>query len=134
MSRFPRWHSGPPVRVSIAVGLAMVGVALVWAAMARPSTPDRALAGAPAGQRASISASASKPTPARSTARSRTDVRDKITGLVLPESHPETVSIPRLGVHSRLDDLGLQKDGTMEVPQESARAGWFRRGPTPGEL
>ena len=37
-------------------------------------------------------------------------------GLVLPESEPVTVSIPKIGVRSRLVDLGLDEQGSMEVP------------------
>jgi hypothetical protein len=36
-----------PVRVSIAAGSAVIGLALVWAAQAGLSTPDSALVGAP---------------------------------------------------------------------------------------
>jgi sortase (surface protein transpeptidase) len=54
--------------------------------------------------------------------------------LVLPESDPVTVSIPKLGVRSKLIDLGLKEDGTMEVPEDPADPGWFSRGPTPGAL
>jgi hypothetical protein len=61
-------------------------------------------------------------------------VRDQITGLVLPESHPVAVSIPKLGVRSPLDDLGRDGDGAMEVPENPARAGWFSGGPSPGAL
>jgi sortase (surface protein transpeptidase) len=128
-----RWHRSRLVRTSIAVGLAIVGVVLVWAALAKPSTPDSALAGAPNGHsRSSTSPSAPKPIPERSTAGSdQVDVRDKIKGLALPESDPVAVSIPRIGVRSTLVELGLKKDGTMQVPGP-ARAGWFNRGPSPG--
>jgi hypothetical protein len=125
-----------PVRALIAVGLAINGAILVWAALTRPSTSESALApptddqGVP-----SASPSAAQPTSERPTAGAdRTDVRDRTTGLVLPKSHPVAVSIPSIGVHSRLVDLGLQGNGTMEVPQDPAEAGWFTRGPTPGAL
>jgi sortase (surface protein transpeptidase) len=53
---------------------------------------------------------------------------------VLPESEPVAVSIPRIGVRSRVIDLGLDKDGEMEIPQRAADAGWFTRAATPGAL
>ena len=123
------------VRASIAVGLAIVGVVLVWAAVARPSTPDPALAGAPASpSRASTSPSAPTPIAERPSAGAdQIDVRDRITGLVMPESDPVTVSIPRIGVRSTLVELGLKRNGTMEVPDPPV-AGWFSRGPSPGAL
>jgi LPXTG-site transpeptidase (sortase) family protein len=36
-------------------------------------------------------------------------------------------------VSSRLVRLGLNGDGTMEVPRDYALAGWFSGGPMPGE-
>ena len=130
------WHRSRPVRASIAVGLAVVGAVLVWAALERPSTPDSGLAGAPNGHgMPSTFPSALKPTPEGSTARAdQIDGRDQITGLVLPESDPVAVPIPRIGVRSVLVDLGLNRDGAMEVPQDPALAGWFSGGPAPGAL
>jgi hypothetical protein len=128
-----RWRPRQLVRVSIAVGLAIIGVVLVWAAVTRPSTPDSALAGAPNGSSTpSTSPSVSKLIPERAS-RADQGVRDKITGLVLPESDPVTVAIPRIGVRSRLVELGLKSDGEMELPDPPV-AGWFARGAAPGAL
>ena len=93
----------------IAVGLAIIGALLVWAALARPSTPDAALAPAPNDQSVlSTSPSARKPSPERPTAGAdQTNLHDQTKGLVLPESEPVAVSIPRIGVQSRLVELGL---------------------------
>jgi hypothetical protein len=130
------WNPSRPLRALIAVGLAVIGAVLVWAALARPSTPEPALAPAPNDQSVpSTSTSARQPTAERTTAGAgQTDLRDQTTGLVLPESDPVAISIPRIGVQSRLVDLGLDADGAMEVPQDPARAGWFTGGPAPGAL
>jgi sortase (surface protein transpeptidase) len=56
------------------------------------------------------------------------------TPLQLPASEPVTVRIPALGVTSRVMDLGLRKDGTMEVPPGAFPVGWYDRSPTPGQL
>ena len=135
MFRSSRWHPSRLVRASIALGLAIIGTVLVWLAVATPSTPDSAVDSAPDGHSVpSTSPSASKPASERSTARAdQSDVRDKITGLVLPESDPVAVSIPRIGVQSRLVHLRLKKDGEMELPAPPV-AGWFTGGPTPGAL
>jgi sortase (surface protein transpeptidase) len=129
------WNPSRPVRALIAVGLATIGAVLVWAALARASTPEPALAPAPNEQSMpSTSSSAPQPTPERPTAGAdKTDLRDQTKGLVLPESEPVAVSIPKIGVQSRLVRLGLQADGTMDLP-DPAVAGWFTRGPTPGAL
>jgi Sortase domain len=122
------------MRALIAIGLGIIGTVLVWAALAGPSTPDSALPPAPNGDvTPSTSPSAPKATPKRPPERAD-HVRDQITGLVLPEAEPVAVSIPKLGVRSRLVDLGLDTDGSMEVPQDPALAGWFTGGPAPGAL
>jgi sortase (surface protein transpeptidase) len=53
--------------------------------------------------------------------------------LLMAASVPVRVQIPAIGVDSPLIDLGLQADGTMEVPAEGFPAGWFTGAPTPGE-
>jgi hypothetical protein len=52
---------------------------------------------------------------------------------VLPASQPLRVRVPAIGVDSELVDLGIQPDGTLEVPAEGFPAGWFTGSPTPGE-
>jgi sortase (surface protein transpeptidase) len=127
-----RWRRSRFVRALIAVGLAIFGAVLVWAALAGPFTSESAPIGAPNGH-GTASPSAPKPTPEGATARADQDVRDQITGLVLPESEPVALSIPRIGVRSTLVELGLKENGEMELP-DPAVAGWFSRGPTPGAL
>lgn len=128
------WNPSRQVRALIAVGLFIIGAVLVWAAFAGPSTPDSALAPVPNGD-GMPSTSPSAPKASRERPKEGADhVRDQITGLVLPASEPVAVSIPKLGVRSRLVDLRLGRDGAMEVPENPALAGWFSEGPTPGAL
>lgn len=56
------------------------------------------------------------------------------TAAPLARSEPVWIEIPILGVKSDLMELGLKRDGTMEVPPEAFPAGWYRGAPTPGEL
>jgi hypothetical protein len=57
---------------------------------------------------------------------------------VLPKSLPLRVQIPAVGLDSGVDsgllELGLQADGSLEVPPDGASAGWYTGAPTPGEL
>ncbi|GAB4081958.1 class F sortase [Modestobacter muralis] len=53
--------------------------------------------------------------------------------LVMAAARPVRVRIPAIGVDSDLMDLGLQDDGTLEVPPDGFPAGWFTGAPTPGE-
>ncbi|MBT2401882.1 class F sortase [Streptomyces sp. ISL-100] len=50
-------------------------------------------------------------------------------------SAPAQVTIPSIGVSSSLMRLGLNADGTVEVPPEEKgmTAGWYTGGPVPGE-
>ena len=43
MTGSSRWPPSPPVRVALAAGLALLGVVLVWTALARPATPGTAV-------------------------------------------------------------------------------------------
>jgi sortase (surface protein transpeptidase) len=128
------WNPSGSVRVLIAVGFAIIGAVLVWTALARPSSPEAAPApGTNDQSMPSPSPSAPQGTPERSEAGAhKTDVRDRTTGVVLPASHPVAVVIPKIGVRSRLVDLG-KTDGKMDVPKPAV-AGWYTGGPTPGAL
>jgi LPXTG-site transpeptidase (sortase) family protein len=54
------------------------------------------------------------------------------TTVAQPLARPELLRIPSLELTTRLVELGLQPDGSVEVPTNPALAGWFRRGPPPG--
>ena len=49
-------------------------------------------------------------------------------------SAPTRLQIPSIAVDSGLEPLGLQTDGTMEVPASGFPAGWYTGAPTPGEM
>lgn len=53
----------------------------------------------------------------------------------LPRSLPLRLLIPAIGVDTPVVRLGLEADGTVEVPAITAhdRAGWYEHGPTPGQ-
>ena len=51
----------------------------------------------------------------------------------MPKSVPVRVEIPAIGVDSTLVGLGLQADGTLQVPPAGFPAGWYSGAPTPGE-
>jgi sortase (surface protein transpeptidase) len=125
-----RWHPSRLVRVCIAAGLAIIGAVLIWAALPRPSSPDPALAPAPNDH----NMSSTSPSTTRTPSADQSDLSDQTTGLVLPESEPVAISIPKLRVQSKLIELGLKGDGTMQVPTDPADPGWFTGAPTPGAL
>jgi sortase (surface protein transpeptidase) len=44
------------------------------------------------------------------------------------------LQVPAIGVDSDLMALGLQDDGSLEVPPDGFPAGWFTGAPRPGEV
>lgn len=48
-------------------------------------------------------------------------------------SVPVTLSIPAIGLRVPVSELGLNPDGTVEVPANFQEPGWFRLGPSPGQ-
>jgi Sortase domain len=58
-------------------------------------------------------------------------------GLSLSRSVPVSVDIPAIGVHSRLLRLGLNSDGTIQVPSlytSADEAAWYKYSATPGQI
>lgn len=54
----------------------------------------------------------------------------------LQRSMPVAVDIPAIGVHSKLLHLGINSDGTIQVPSLTSGAGeaaWYKYSPTPGQ-
>jgi hypothetical protein len=51
-----------------------------------------------------------------------------------PASPPVRLTIPAIRVATPLVRLGRERDGSMQVPTDFARAGWFAEGPTPGQV
>jgi sortase (surface protein transpeptidase) len=48
-------------------------------------------------------------------------------------SPPVHISIPAIGVSAAVVRLGLNRDGTLQVPGDFDVTGWFTGGPAPGE-
>jgi hypothetical protein len=46
---------------------------------------------------------------------------------------PRRIVIPAIGVSAPVGPLGLKQDGTLEVPRDYGKAGWYADGPEPGE-
>ncbi|MFF0292733.1 class F sortase [Kitasatospora sp. NPDC004614] len=53
-----------------------------------------------------------------------------------PFSPPVRLVIPRIGVDAPVDGVGLNADGTVEVPplDRPEQVGWYRNGPAPGRI
>ncbi|HEU5485103.1 MAG TPA: class F sortase [Microlunatus sp.] len=136
----PRSTTGvrrPAAAASLAAYLAVLGLALIWTGLSAPPAPEGAALAVAADDPGTPSPSPvlpstdGRPSPPP---EGEADVRDAVTGPILAESAPVSVSIPAIRVRSRLVDLGLDDRQEMEVPADPAVAGWFTRAPTPGAL
>jgi hypothetical protein len=53
--------------------------------------------------------------------------------LQVARSTPVELNIPAIGVSVSLSQLGLNPDGTVQVPTDFQQPGWFQPGPSPGQ-
>ncbi len=53
---------------------------------------------------------------------------------VVERSVPVSLRIPAIGLAVSMSELGLNSDGTVEVPTDFQEPGWFRLGPSPGQV
>jgi hypothetical protein len=74
---------------------------------------------------------AAAPPGATEVAPAPSDAPNVVTALARAE--PVHIDIPAIEVSSPLVDLGLNSDGTLEVPVDYAKTGWFTGGNYPGD-
>lgn len=55
------------------------------------------------------------------------------TGSLPRGARPVRIRIPSIAVNSALVDLGVEADGTLQVPSDYQTPGWLDRGPAPGQ-
>ena len=58
---------------------------------------------------------------------------DAVDNARMQAPNPAVIRIPRLEVEAPIIPLGLQDDGSIEVPKNPDQAGWWLGGPEPGE-
>jgi hypothetical protein len=56
------------------------------------------------------------------------------SGQGLPAARPVSLTIPLIGVRTRLVDLGRTRSGAMQVPSTTKVAGWYTGSPRPGAI
>jgi sortase (surface protein transpeptidase) len=54
--------------------------------------------------------------------------------LVVARSTPVALDIPAIGVNVPLSGLGLNPNGTVQVPTDFQEPGWYELGPSPGQV
>ncbi len=113
--------------VFVVGGVTAIGVA-VSAQDSAPSPPSSAARPLPSG-------SPNVPGPSESSSSLR--ATPSVHGPTMKESKPVSITIPAIHVHSSIIDLGLTKDGSLQVPQPGPnydKAAWYKGSPTPGQL
>jgi sortase (surface protein transpeptidase) len=114
------------VWAAAAVALVLVAAALLGAAAVR-QLPDRATGSGPPPALLQPVVLRPSPAPVEST------LATTATAAPTPSARPAALRIPALELSVPLSGLGLQDDGTVEVPADPDDAGWFRLGPAPGQ-
>ncbi len=110
-----RWAR--PAWTAVAAGLLLLsGVALIGLGL-RGS--DHPLAG---------------PTPSPVAIRAALSGTPVVAPLATARSAPVSLTIPAIGLAVPVGSLGLNLDGTVQVPTGTTQPGWFRLGPTPGQI
>ncbi|SHG34120.1 class F sortase [Geodermatophilus nigrescens] len=120
-----------------ALALAVVGVvALVVATTGQQSPPQPAAGAGDDGATSSSSSGTAQPAPPAPAEPSAPAGEAGGTAGAAPVAAPVSVSVAAIGVTSELMDLGLNDDGTVEVPplERDDRAGWYSPGPAPGAV
>jgi len=115
-------------RILTAAGVALLlagAIAILVGVRAQRSAPQPPAAAA---SPVSVVPTASPPAPTDRDAATR--------GPVLARSLPVRLDIPAIDVHSDVQQLGLNADGSVQVPPlgRDSHAGWYKYSPTPGEL
>jgi len=119
----------------VAAGGSVLGVAV--AAQRHAPQPGPAQAGAipaPSSSDGNASPAAVKPRSSVSAATQGSGIQ----GPVLAQSTPVSISIPAIAVTSKLMQVGLNADGTIQVPPLNDppftnEAAWYKYSPTPGQ-
>lgn len=102
---------------AVAVGGSCIGIAVA----AQQSAPQPSVASA---QSPVDTTAVAPPAPATAPA----------TSPRAPRSSPSSISIPAIGVRASFVTLGLEPDGSIQVPADVRHVGWYRLGPTPGQV
>lgn len=151
--RCPAWRARGSVYLLMCVGLLVTAVLLVGGYFAQASAPPAppgslgAIPAAAAGPAVSGPAAAGRPAavsaasaPAASTGPgislppTPTPVPNPPPPFSMASSPPVAVRSSATGIDSNLLKVGLNADGSIEVPTTYSQAAWYSLGPTPGAL
>lgn len=136
-----RWWLMSIVLLLIAAACVTWGVRGNRAALAGPASPPDPAAATRSGAETARPTGVGDPTPATTSGdglpveapRPGAGTGLSATSQALP-SPPVTLRIPTIAVSTSLSELGLNPDRTVQVPTDFQQPGWFKLGPTPGQM
>ncbi|CAN7314533.1 class F sortase [Microbacterium sp. LjRoot45] len=108
---------------AIAIGVVVIVSLLTACSPAAPTAGEQAVGGAGVPQ----AVATERPTPAVDV-----PVAQATLAPVDASARPVELRIPAIDADLRVKPVGVQDDGSMEIPENPAVAGWYRYGPTPG--
>lgn len=108
---------------TIAVGVVVTVSLLTACSPAAPTVGEQAAGGTGVPQ----AVATERPTPAVDV-----PVAQATLAPVDASARPVELRIPAIDADLRVKPVGVQDDGSMEIPENPAVAGWYRYGPTPG--
>jgi sortase (surface protein transpeptidase) len=114
-----------PAAIVFAAGLMMIAAGTVGLLLTRHPTP--AMRPLPAGMDAVSAPSGPIVAPPQAT-------RPQRSGWTAPVATPASLTIPLIGVKTRLITLGLTSGGALQVPSSTTVAGWYTGSPRPGAI
>lgn len=127
MSFPPSGRRGTVVAAAGTAGLALIGAVLLIGGL-RPS-------GGPPQPIPDARGASATPAPAATTVTPGARAANDFNVKTLPRSQPVELLIPSIGVRSAaFVGLGKSADGSLEVPVDFGRPGWFKDGPAPGQF
>jgi len=129
----PHGRRGLLAAAAVTVALGIAGTTAVIVGLQPSGGPPQPSAADSSGTANPITASPS----AVSTEGSSVAARDAagFSAKTLSRSSPVSIAIPSLGVDSHtLVNLGKQADGSLQVPTDFGKAGWYTDGPAPGQF
>ncbi|MCK5122725.1 MAG: sortase [Candidatus Pacebacteria bacterium] len=60
--------------------------------------------------------------------------KNSATGIIENKELPQKLEIPKLGINTRIQDVGLDANQKMKTPSNNTDVAWFNLGPKPGEI
>ncbi|BDH70189.1 MULTISPECIES: class F sortase [Streptomyces] len=72
------------------------------------------------------------PSPPPSAPPSGVPARVEPAGPDAPAAGPARLRIPRVGVHTEVETVGLDKDGSIGMPEDADHTGWYSGSASPG--